>query len=67
MDFFGTDGEKKSEPSPKYNEGLRAPVTTLVSAGAPRAKVHSSEWAKVMAGQPVEINPSIGTGFKVRW
>jgi len=32
---------------------------------APRAVVHASEWAKVIAGEPVEINPSIGHGFKV--
>ena len=42
---------------PKYNEGLRAEVRTQVAA-APVARVHRVEWAKVMAGEPVEINPS---------
>ena len=36
--------------APKYNENLRADVATSVSAGAPKASVHRSEWAKVMAG-----------------
>lgn len=26
----------------------------------PKAKVHSVEWAKIMAGEPVEINPTLG-------
>jgi hypothetical protein len=42
---------------PKYNEGLRAEVVAQVAA-APVARVHRVEWAKVMAGEPVEINPS---------
>jgi len=52
-------------PLPAYNTGLRAPLFTSISTSGPRANVHASEWAKVMAGEPVEINPSIGNGFKV--
>lgn len=33
-------------PSALYNEGLRAPLTTT-SGSAPKARVHSTEWAKV--------------------
>lgn len=43
---------------------LRAPVETRVS-DKPQVKVHAVEWAKVMAGDPVEINPSVGHGYKV--
>jgi hypothetical protein len=38
--------------APKYNENLRADIATTVSVGAPKASVHRSEWAKVMAGAP---------------
>jgi hypothetical protein len=31
----------------------------------PMVKVHSREWAKIMRGDPVEINPSVGHGFKI--
>ena len=31
----------------------------------PTAFVHSREWAKIMRGDPVEINPSIGNGLKI--
>ena len=44
------DQEGSGPPLPKYNEHLVAPVTTAVSVGAPKARVHSAEWAKVMAG-----------------
>ena len=37
---------------------LRAPVVTRVD-DKPTVKVHSAEWRKVMAGEPVEINPSV--------
>ena len=43
---------------------LRAEVQTAVDA-KPMVKVHSREWEKIMAGDPVEINPSIGHGFKI--
>ena len=37
---------------------LRAPIATRV-ADAPTVRVHSVEWRKVQAGEPVEINPSV--------
>lgn len=43
---------------------LRAPVETATD-NKPLVKVHAVEWAKIMAGEPVEINPSIGHGYKV--
>ena len=42
---------------------LRAPVVTRVD-DKPTVKVHSAEWRKVMAGEPVEINPSVSLGGK---
>ena len=38
---------------------LRAPVVTRVDDRGPTVKVHAAEWRKVMAGEPVEINPSV--------
>ncbi|CAK0783986.1 hypothetical protein CVIRNUC_007189 [Coccomyxa viridis] len=56
---------KKSEAGPlAYNTNLRAEIETDVNT-APRARVHSVEWRKIMTGEPVEINPSIGHGFKI--
>ena len=49
MNYFENDASKDA-PLPKYNECLRADVFSVVTQGAPRAAVHSSEWAKVMAG-----------------
>eukprot|EP00887_Chlorella_sp_A99_P003648 scaffold7.g3648.t1 len=43
---------------------LRAPIQTKV-AEAPTVRVHSVEWRKVQAGEPVEINPSVGHGYKI--
>jgi hypothetical protein len=54
--------EKKMDTS--YLENLRAPIVTAVGE-KPKARVHSREWAKIMAGEPVEINPSVGYGFKI--
>ncbi len=34
-------------------------------SSVPLAKVHRVEWEKVMKGDPVEINPSLGSGFRV--
>ncbi|KAK9812882.1 hypothetical protein WJX72_005182 [[Myrmecia] bisecta] len=48
----------------QYNTDLRAEITTVVGE-KPRARVHSREWAKIMQGVPVEINPSIGHGYKI--
>jgi hypothetical protein len=43
---------------------LRAEVV-VATADAPQVRVHAREWAKIMAGEPVEINPSVGHGFRV--
>ena len=47
-----------------YNKNLRADIETNVNE-RPRALVHSREWAKIMAGEPVEINPAVGFGYKI--
>ena len=43
---------------------LRAEIETSVDS-KPMVKVHSREWEKIMQGKPVEINPSIGHGYKI--
>lgn len=43
---------------------LRAEIYSEVNP-KPKARVHSTEWAKIMAGQPVEINPTVGFGLKI--
>ena len=48
----------------KYNTNLRAPITTAIN-DKPKARVHSREWQKIMSGDPVEINPSVGYGYKI--
>ncbi len=53
----------KEEPL-AYNTNLRAPIYTEVNP-KPKARVHSREWQKIMNAEPVEINPSIGYGYKV--
>ncbi|KAG7674457.1 hypothetical protein Ndes2526B_g05186 [Nannochloris sp. 'desiccata'] len=45
-----------------YN--LRAEIQSATD-DKPMVKVHSREWAKIMRGDPVEINPSVGHGFKI--
>ena len=47
-----------------YNKNLRAPIETEINE-TPKAKVHRVEWNKIMQGDPVEINPSIGHGYKI--
>jgi hypothetical protein len=37
-------------PAMKYCDNLRAEVFTAVTTGGPKAFVHQTEWAKVMAG-----------------
>eukprot|EP00873_Tetraselmis_striata_P005537 jgi/Tetstr1/425801/TSEL_001584.t1 len=54
---------KKAAPQ-GYIQNLRAPVETRVGA-APNVKVHTVEWNKVLNGEPVEINPSLGNGMKI--
>lgn len=46
-----------------YAENLRAPIHTEVSS-SPQSKAHKLEWDKILKGEPVEINPSVGQGFK---
>lgn len=55
---------KKSAAELKYNTNLRADIATEVNS-KPKARVHSREWQKIMEGDPVEINPSVGYGYKV--
>jgi hypothetical protein len=43
---------------------LRAEIQSATDV-KPMVKVHSREWAKIMQGDPVEINPSIGHGYKI--
>ena len=47
-----------------YNKNLRAPIHSEINS-TPKAKVHRVEWNKIMQGDPVEINPSIGHGYKI--
>ena len=58
-----TAKDTQDEPV-KYCTNLRASVETDVNAN-PRAFVHSREWKKIMNGDPVEINPSVGHGLKI--
>lgn len=37
----------------------------ITHATAPQGPVHGVEWDRVMRGDPVQINPSDGAGFKV--
>merc|ERR1711934_1201880 len=48
----------------KFCTDLRTSVETDINA-KPRAFVHSREWKKIMNGDPVEINPSVGHGLKI--
>ncbi|GLC34397.1 hypothetical protein PLESTB_000732800 [Pleodorina starrii] len=60
----GAGAGASSAKALKYCADLQGPVQTAMSA-EPRAPVHRVEWRKVMNGDPVEINPSIGSGYKV--
>ena len=56
---------KDKKPLPDevlYNKNLRAPIQTEINP-SPKARVHQREWAKIMNGDPVEINPSVGSGY----
>merc|ERR1712216_187890 len=61
---MGADKPEGEDNAQHYLRDLRAPMETHVSA-SPRAAVHQVEWRKIMAGDPVEINPSFGHGMKV--
>ena len=61
----GAKGPAKQLPDEvRYNANLRAPIQTAVN-NKPKARVHSKEWQKIMNGDPVEINPSVGHGYKI--
>jgi len=49
---------------PQYNTNLKVDIETHIGEN-PKALVHSREWKKIMIGDPVEINPSVGHGFKI--
>ena len=55
---------KKADDSLAYNKNLRAEIETDVNE-SPRARVHSVEWRKIQDGDPVEINPSVGHGYRI--
>ena len=47
-----------------YADNLSGDIYTETNAN-PKAKVHSTEWMKILHGDPVEINPSLGSGMKI--
>jgi len=47
-----------------YADNLSGGIYTETNAN-PKAKVHSTEWMKILHGDPVEINPSLGSGMKI--
>lgn len=51
-------------PALQYHTDLRAPLRTATSSD-PIAPAHREEVRKVREGLPVEINPSVGSGYKV--
>lgn len=55
---------KKATSDLKYNTNLRGPIVTAINP-SPKARVHSREHQKILNGDPVEINPSIGYGYKI--
>merc|ERR1711982_117278 len=59
-----TSAQETQEEPIKYCTNLQAKVETDINAD-PKALVHSREWKKIMIGDPVEINPSVGHGFKI--
>ena len=56
--------EEKKDWTHAYAEDLQTDIYTEVNAD-PKATVHSTEWRKIMRGDPVEINPSVGSGLKI--
>ena len=59
-----TSAQETQEEPIKYCTNLQAKVETDINAD-PKAFVHSREWKKIMNGDPVEINPSVGHGLKI--
>ena len=58
------DEENKIDTTHLYADNLNGDVYTETNAN-PKAKVHSTEWMKILHGDPVEINPSLGQGMKI--
>eukprot|EP01024_Parvocaulis_polyphysoides_P016281 TRINITY_DN17226_c0_g1_i3.p2 TRINITY_DN17226_c0_g1~~TRINITY_DN17226_c0_g1_i3.p2 ORF type:complete len:130 (-),score=17.09 TRINITY_DN17226_c0_g1_i3:165-521(-) len=48
----------------RYCEDLKAPVLSKIG-DVPHVQMHKVEWNKIMNGEPVEINPSTGSGYRV--
>ena len=48
----------------QYNTNLRAEIVSEIHEN-PKARVHRVEWRKIMEGEPVEINPTVGHGYKI--
>ena len=57
------DAHVEGAENDNYNLNHKHALATFVSE-RPRASVHSREWRKIMNGDPVEINPSVGSGLK---
>mmetsp|Transcript_39967 Transcript_39967/g.55557 ORF Transcript_39967/g.55557 Transcript_39967/m.55557 type:complete len:154 (+) Transcript_39967:170-631(+) len=55
---------EEEQRAPQYCDDLKADIVTFINE-APKALVHSREWKKIMIGDPVEINPSVGSGYKI--
>ncbi|KAK3266984.1 hypothetical protein CYMTET_24425 [Cymbomonas tetramitiformis] len=49
---------------PSYCDNLQSDISTAINEN-PKAFVHSREWNKIMNGDPVQINPALGQGFKI--
>ena len=51
----------------KYHESITngSMIKEIFSQHGPTASVHKAEWERVLAGEPVQINPSVGSGEKV--
>jgi hypothetical protein len=58
------DEEEKKDWTHAYADDLKTDIYTEVNAD-PKASVHATEWRKIMTGDPVEINPSVGSGLKI--
>ena len=59
------DAHVEGAENDNYNLNHKHALATFVSE-RPRASVHSREWRKIMNGDPVEINPSLGHGLKIQ-
>lgn len=65
----GSGNGHSNGPAPSYAAALRAPLSQTVRTAdegpAAGGKGRAAEWRKVLSGDPVEINPSAGDGFRV--